>query len=118
MRNVADDPFYMPHTSMLLAKTCIDCGRFLGAQRFWRNGKDGYRPDCSRCAKRRLAIDRGSAWRIPAGGILLAKTCVDCGKLLGPQQFWGNGKASRVSACARCMKGRKYRYHQQQRSAA
>lgn len=112
MHNVADTAFYVPRTAVLLARTCVDCGQFLPERRFWRNGKDGYRPECNTCAKRRLDTPLGSAWHIPRTGILLAKTCVDCGRFLGAQRFWGNGKPSRVSACARCMKGRKYRYSQ------
>lgn len=111
MRNVADDPSYMPCTSVLVAKTCVDCGQFLDAHQFWRNGNGGHRPECTLCATHRLDKTPGTAWHIPRTGILLAKTCADCGKLLGAQRFWRNGKPARWSACARCMKGRNYRYH-------
>ncbi len=33
--NVADDPNFVPRTGVLLAKSCIDCNRFLGAKHFW-----------------------------------------------------------------------------------
>lgn len=115
-RNIIDDPFYTSARCVLIAKTCIDCGRFLSIDHFWRNGKDGRRPECGSCANYRLER-MNTAWAIPRSGILLAKTCTDCGNFHSAKAFWRNGKPGRFPACGRCMKGRKYRYSQRKAAA-
>jgi hypothetical protein len=97
----------MPPHCILIAKTCIDCGRLLDAKRFWRNGKRTYhRAECKRCSRGRVDKPPIKASRITASGILLAKTCVDCGDFLMAEKFWRNGKPGRWHACNRCMKHR------------
>lgn len=110
MKNIADDPWYTSSRAVPVARTCIDCGRFLSAQCFWGNGNRGRRPECGECSGRRNERPSATAFQVPLTGILLAKTCVDCGRFLDAQRFWGCGKRGRAHACGRCMKGRRYRY--------
>ncbi len=53
--HVATDPNFVPRTGVLLARTCIACGRFLGAQHFWVNDKAGTkrRQACNNCEHKR-----------------------------------------------------------------
>jgi hypothetical protein len=53
LNNAADDPWFVPTTAVLLARSCIDCGRLLSAHHFW-GGEGKRRQDCFNCSRKRM----------------------------------------------------------------
>lgn len=50
--HVVNQAWRIPRTAVLVAKTCTDCGQFLEAHHFRRNGRPGRRFNCITCMTR------------------------------------------------------------------